>query len=85
MEFEDVVRKRKKIRKYLPYKIPDRITSKLITNASRAPSAGHSQVQEFIIVRDLAIKKKLRQASVNQKSIEDAPLLIVVCSNTSRS
>jgi nitroreductase len=39
MEFEDVVRKRKKIRKYLPDKIPDRIISKLITNASRAPSA----------------------------------------------
>jgi nitroreductase len=85
MEFEDVVRKRKKIRKYLPDKIPDRIISKLITNASRAPSAGHSQVQEFIIVRDLAIKKKMRQASINQKSIEDAPLLIIVCSNTSRS
>jgi len=85
MEFEDVVRKRKKIRKYLPDKIPDRIISKLITNANRAPSAGHSQVQEFIIVRDSAIKKKLRQASVNQKSIKDAPLLIVVCSNTSRS
>jgi nitroreductase len=85
MEFEDVVRKRKKIRKYLPDKILDRIISKMITNASRAPSAGHSQVQEFIIVRDPAIKKKLRQASVNQKSIEDAPLLIVVCSNTSRS
>jgi nitroreductase len=85
MEFEDVVRKRKMIRKYLPDKIPDRIISKLIKNASRAPSAGHTQVQEFIIVRDLAIKKKLRQASVNQKLIEDAPLLIVVCSNTSRS
>ena len=85
MEFEDVVLQRKKIMKYLPYKIQDRITSKLITNASRAPSAGHSQVQEFIIVRDPAIKKKLRQASVNQKSIEDAPLLIVVCSNTPRS
>jgi nitroreductase len=85
MEFEDVVRKRKMIRKYLPDKIPDRIISKLIKNASRAPSAGHTQVQEFIIVRDPAIKKKLRQASVNQKLIEDAPLLIVVCSNTSRS
>ena len=85
MEFEDVVRKRKMIRKYLPDKIPNRIISKLIKNASRAPSAGHTQVQEFIIVRDPAIKKKLRQASVNQKSIEDAPLLIVVCSNTSRS
>ncbi len=85
MEFEDVVRKRKMIRKYLPDKIPDRIISKLIKNASKAPSAGHTQVQEFIIVRDPATKKKLRQASVNQKAIEDAPVLIVVCSNTSRS
>src|SRR5215207_2164449 len=85
MEFDHVVQKRKMIRKYLPNKIPDRIISKLIKNASKAPSAGHTQVQEFIIVRDPATKKKLRQASVNQKAIEDAPVLIVVCSNTSRS
>ena len=70
------------IRKYLPNKIPDRIVSKMIKNASKAPSACHTQVQEFIIVRDPATKKKLRQASVNQKSIEEAPVLIVVCSNT---
>jgi|ERR671922_905527 nitroreductase len=85
MEFDDIVRKRKMIRKYLPKKIPDRIISKLIKNASRAPSAGHTQVQEFIIVKDPATKKKMRQVSVNQKVIEDAPVLIVVCSNTSRS
>jgi nitroreductase len=85
MEFDDIVRKRKMIRKYLPKKIPDRIISKLISNASRAPSAGHTQVQEFIILKDPATKKKIRQASVNQKLIEDAPVLIVVCSNTSRS
>jgi nitroreductase len=85
MEFDHVVRKRKMIRKYLPKNISDRIISKMIKNASKAPSAGHTQVQEFIIVRDPATKKKLRQASVNQKAIEDAPLLIVVCSNTSRS
>jgi nitroreductase len=85
MEFDHVVQKRKMIRKYLPNKIPDRIISKLIKNASRAPSAGHTQVQEFIIVRDPTTKKKLRQASINQKVIEEASLLIVVCSNTSRS
>jgi nitroreductase len=73
------------IRKYLPNKIPDRIVSKMIKNASKAPSAGHTQVQEFIIVTDPVTKKKLRQASVNQKSIEEAPVLIVVCSSTSRS
>jgi nitroreductase len=44
MEFDHVVQKRKMIRKYLPNKIPDRIISKLIKNASRAPSAGYTQV-----------------------------------------
>jgi nitroreductase len=78
MEFEDVVRKKKMIRKYLSNEIPDRIISKMIKNAGRALSAGHTQVQEFTIVRDPAIKKKLMQASVNQKSIGDAPLLSVV-------
>jgi nitroreductase len=49
---------RKMIRKYLSNKIPDRIISKLIRNASKAPSAGHTQVQEFIIVRDSCNKEK---------------------------
>ncbi|HWS19061.1 MAG TPA: nitroreductase family protein [Nitrososphaera sp.] len=44
MEFDHVVQKRKMIRKYLPNKIPDKIISKLIKNASRAPSAGYTQV-----------------------------------------
>jgi nitroreductase len=85
MEFDDIVRKRKMIRRYLPKKIPDGIISKLIRNAIRAPSAGHTQVQELIVVKDPATKKKMGQASVNQMFIEDAPVLIVVCSNTSRS
>jgi nitroreductase len=55
---------------------------KLIRNAHRAPSAGHTQVQEFIIVKDPTIKKKLRKAAVSQEYVEKAPVLIVVCSNT---
>ena len=65
--------------------IPDEIVTKLIKRAHKAPSAGHTQVQEFIIVKDASTKKKLRKAAVNQEYVEKAPLLIVVCSNTSRS
>jgi nitroreductase len=65
--------------------IPDKILKKSIENAHRAPSAGHTQVQEFIIVKDASTKKKLRKAAVNQEYVQNAPLLIVVCSNTSRS
>ncbi|AIF85254.1 nitroreductase [Candidatus Nitrososphaera evergladensis SR1] len=73
------------IRKYQVRSIPDSIINKIIENAHRAPSAGHTQVQEFIIVRDAETKKKLKRVSVNQEQVEEAPLLIVVCANTSRS
>lgn len=85
-ELDKVIRKRKMIRKYdQTREIPNKIINKLIDNASRAPSAGHTQVQEFVVIKDPSIKRKLRLASVNQEQVEEAPVLIVVCSNTSRS
>jgi nitroreductase len=86
LDFDEVVRKRKMIRQYdRQRQIPDQTIMKLIKNAHRAPSAGHTQVQEFIIVKNPTIKKKLRKAAVNQECVEQAPVLIVVCSDTSRS
>jgi nitroreductase len=87
MDFDEVVKRRKMIREYDSNKqrILDKIITKLIKNAHRSPSAGHTQVQEFIIIKDASTKKKLRKAAVNQEYVETAPLLIVVCSNTSRS
>lgn len=86
MDFDEVVRKRKMIREYeADTQIPNETISKLIKNAHTAPSAGHTQVQEFIIVKDWSIKRRLRKAAVNQDYVEKAPVLIVVCSNTSRS
>ena len=70
MDFEEVVRKRKMIRKYETRRpVPDKLIEKLIENAHRAPSAGHTQVQEFIIVRDNQTKKKLREAAVDQEQV----------------
>ena len=85
-ELDKVIRKRKMIRKYdQTREVPDKIINKLIDNASRAPSAGHTQVQEFVVIKEPSIKRKLMLASVNQEQVEEAPVLIVVCSNTSRS
>jgi nitroreductase len=86
LRLDEVIRKRKMIRKYAQTReVPDKIINKLIDNASRTPSAGHTQVQEFIVIKDASTKRKLRLASVNQEQVEEAPVLIVVCSNTSRS
>lgn len=87
MDFDEVVKRRKMIREYdlNRQQIPDNIITKLIRNAHRAPNPGHTQVREFIIVKDASTKKKLRNAAVNQGYVEQASILIVVCSNTSRS
>lgn len=86
MDFDEVIRHRKMIRKYIANKqIPEEMITKLVKNAHRAPSAGHTQVQEFIVVKDGITKKKLRKVAVNQEYVEIARVLIIVCSNTSRS
>jgi nitroreductase len=73
------------IREYdVDKQISDKIITKLLRNAHRAPSAGHTQVQEFVIVTDPTTKKKLRQVAVDQEYVEEAQTLIVVRSNTSR-
>jgi nitroreductase len=86
MDFNEVVRKRKMIREYQQdSQIPTEIINKLLKNAHRSPSAGHTQVQEYIVVIDPITKKKLCQASLGQSQVEDASVLIIVCANTSRS
>ena len=73
MEFEQVIRKRRMIREFDPAKqIPEKIIKKLLRNAHRSPSAGHTQVQEFVTVRDRAIKRKLRQVAVDQEYVVEA-------------
>ena len=85
MEFDEFVRKRKMIREYeIDRPVPDYIISKLIENAHRAPSAWHTQVQEFIIVKDHLTKSKLGDAVLGQSQVYDAAELIIVCSNTSK-
>lgn len=64
MEFDQVVRRRKMVRRYQTGKlIPDSIITTLIENAIRAPSAGHTQVQEFIIITEPVIKSKFEPKS----------------------
>ena len=85
MEFDEFVRKRKMIREYEPDRqVPDYIISKLIENAHTARSAEHTQVQEFIIVKDHLTKSKLGDAVLGQSQVYDAAELIIVCSNTSK-
>ena len=79
MEFNEVVKKRKMIREYDQNKaIPDYIIAKIIENAHRALGAGHTQVQEFIIVKDPSTKSKLAQAALRKIQVSNAPVWLIL-------
>ncbi len=85
MDFEKVLRKRWMVRSFKPTPIPEEKISEILGNAVRAPSAGHLQPWDFVIVKSADTKKCLARAALNQTFIEEAPIVIVACANTRRS
>lgn len=63
---------------------PDAVT-RLLSAATRAPSAGNCQPWHFFVVRDQETKKTLARAALNQWFLSDAPVVIVVCADPERS
>lgn len=84
MEFDKVIAKRHMVRSYQDRPVEEEKVQKILENAHQAPSAGFKQPQEFILVRDSQVKKALAHAALDQMYIAEAPVVIVVCSDTSR-
>ncbi len=85
MDFEKVLRKRRMVRSFKSAPIPEENIRKILRNAIRAPSAGHLQPWDFVMVKDPDTRRRLARAALNQNFIEEAPVVIVVCANTRRS
>ena len=84
MELEEAIKGRRSIRAFKPQDVPKETVEKLIDAARHAPSAGNIQPWEFIIARKQDTKRKLAQAAY-QAFIEEASVVIVVCSNEKRA
>jgi len=85
MDFETVVKKRRMCRKYLDRHVPQEKVDRILDIACRYPSAGHTEPQEFVVVRDQRVKEALARAALGQMFVAQAPLVIVVVSDTRRS
>jgi nitroreductase len=75
----EAIGKRRSIRKFKDELVSERQIEQLVEAARLAPSGCNVQPWRFIIVKNKQLKKKLRQASFNQKFVEDAPVVIVCC------
>src|SRR5215207_3245315 len=85
MDFEAVIKRRRMCREYLDRDVPLEKVDRILDLGSRYPSAGHTEPQEFIVVRDQRVKEDLARAALNQMFVAQAPLVIVVVSDVRRS
>jgi len=85
MELLEAIKERRSVRAFKQQDVPEETVEKLIDAARHAPSAGNIQPWEFVVVRNLEVKRKLARAALNQAFVEEAPVVIVVCANERRS
>ena len=95
MEFDEVIRGRRSIRKYKDKDIPDFLIEDLLALATHAPSSMNGQPWQFIVIRSKATKKKLVEIKNKYCPIEkqiyqadflaEAPVVIVICVDKQKS
>lgn len=81
----EAIKGRRSIRAYRSDPVREEDLRKILEAAIRAPSAGNLQPWVFIVVKDPSIKRELCLAALGQSFIEEAPVVIVVCADTSRT
>jgi nitroreductase len=84
MEFDEVIKKRASIRRYSSKKPKIEEVIKCIKTANLAPSAGNLDFLRYIIVEDFKKIEKIADAC-QQKFIQQAQILVVVCSDRKRA
>ena len=77
MEFLEVVKKRKAIRKYLDKSVSDELVSKILETVNLAPSAGNLQAFKILIIKNKNKKKKVSEICFDQEFISEAPVVFV--------
>jgi len=82
MEFQEVVRRRRMVRRFTPEAVPQASLDRILGNAVRGPSAGFSQGQAFLVLTgdDLPRFWKVADEAVDS-SVQTAPLVIVPLSS----
>lgn len=87
MELAELVARRRMVRRYLPEPVDLAVVARILDRARRAPSAGFSQGQTFVVVTDPARRSELARlcdegdyvARGFEPWLSVAPVHVVVC------
>ena len=85
MDLLDAITKRRSIRNYKKQELPQATVEKLLEAARQAPSAGNVQPWEFVVASTQKTKTDLSFAAYEQKDLQDASAVIVVCADEKRA
>lgn len=82
MEFKEVLKGRRAVKHFDPdYKISAEVESELFDMAQQSPSSFNIQHWRFVNVKDIELRKKLREVAWDQAQVTDSSLLLVLCSD----
>jgi nitroreductase len=87
MDFQEVVRKRRMVRSFLPDPLPAEVVQRILANAQRAPSAGFAQGWAFLALQGTSETTKYwdavwaDRAEFGWPDMFNAPLLVVCLSH----
>ena len=87
MEFEELLRRRRMVRNYTSDQVSEESLRRIFDAARRAPSAGFTQGQSFVVVTDPARRAQIAQIAGEPEYVEkgfdpwlsSAPVHVVVC------
>lgn len=91
MEFQDVVRRRRMVRRYDPRPVDPAVVQRLLDNARRAPSAGFTQGWGFLVLETPEDVRRYWLATAGEAAVAEpdswlagmmtAPVIVVPCSS----
>ena len=84
MSIYNCIKKRRSIRSYSDKKPKHSDICKILDAGHHAPSSGNLQNWRFVVIQDLNTRETLARCCLEQLWITEAPVLIVVCSDSSK-
>ena len=82
LNVQEAIARRRRVRSFRPDPVPMALIDELLEAARLAPSGGNRQPWRFLVVTDPEEKKRVRALSLNQRFLEEAPVLIICFGDT---
>ncbi len=82
MDTKDAIKSRRSVKHYDPdHKITESEVDQLLSLAALSPTAFNIQNWRFVVVKDIELRKQIRQAAWDQAQVTDSSLLIILCAD----